>query len=153
MKNIRFFIVLASFIAILIFTSKVHSHVMCKVNKPWGGWAEVCPHYHPPADTGSTVGCDHCGSTPKSPPQIGQPIRNMNNYGMGVDLGWYCKYKHGQSAGSSLIENNAYGWKCIVNGQPVGIDMNDACRSHYGNGSTTRMGNFNDANSWYCVGQ
>jgi hypothetical protein len=77
--------------------------------------------------------------------------RHQNAYGLGMDLVWYCSYRHGSSGRLVLRENNAYGWKCEVNGQDLDIDVFDVCRSIYGGTAQPVMGNFNDRNSWYCT--
>lgn len=76
--------------------------------------------------------------------------RHYNAYGLGMDLAWYCHYRHGASAQLVLREDNAYGWKCNLRGRDLGIDVNDVCRSIYGSDTTPVMGNFNDRASWYC---
>jgi len=76
--------------------------------------------------------------------------RHYNAYGLGMDLAWYCQYRHGASAQLVLREDNAYGWKCYVQGRDLGIEVGDVCRSIYGNGMEAVMGNYNDRNSWYC---
>jgi hypothetical protein len=77
--------------------------------------------------------------------------RHRNNYGLGMDLIWYCSYKYGSSARLVLRENNAYGWKCEVDRQYLAIDTSSVCRVMYGSTYQATMGNFNDSDSWYCA--
>lgn len=77
--------------------------------------------------------------------------RHQNAYGFGMDLVWYCSYKHGSSASLVLRENNAHGWKCEVGGQDLDIDVFDVCRVIYGSAAQPVMGNFNDRASWHCT--
>jgi CubicO group peptidase (beta-lactamase class C family) len=83
--------------------------------------------------------------------QVQAQNRHQNAYGLGMDLVWYCSYRHGSSARLVLRENNAYGWKCEVNGRDLDIDVFDVCRSIYGVTAKPVMENFNDRNSWYCT--
>jgi len=76
--------------------------------------------------------------------------RHQNNYGLGMDLGWYCSYKYGNSAKLVLQENNAYGWKCEVDRQDLSIDVNDVCKTIYGATAQPRLANLSDKDSWYC---
>lgn len=75
-----------------------------------------------------------------------------NKYGgLGLDLEWYCKKKHGASAKIVLREQNAYGWKCLVAGQDIGLDISEACKLQYGQSTPFGMENPSDPEAWYCV--
>ncbi|MBW4689705.1 MAG: hypothetical protein KME40_32580 [Komarekiella atlantica HA4396-MV6] len=75
----------------------------------------------------------------------------QNPYGYGLNLNSYCKQKYGSSSKEVLIENNAYGWRCLVQGgNLVGINIDEACQMHYGYSAKSALGNYNDPSSWYC---
>lgn len=69
----------------------------------------------------------------------------------GVDLDFYCKNKNYR--GVALVENNAYGWKCIgLDGSRLAIDMFDVCRWQYRGGFPRPLfTDFANANSWTCT--
>lgn len=71
---------------------------------------------------------------------------------MGLDLNGYC-VAHGYS-GVMLIENTAYGWRCVTSSSET-ADMNlyDACAWQHGSAyPTPQFSDFNNPNSWACYG-
>ncbi len=71
--------------------------------------------------------------------------------GMGLDLAWYCKYAHGSSSQVVLLGNRYSDWRCTKGSQLVGISINHACKAHYGNTASSRLGPAKGAGDWYCV--
>lgn len=71
---------------------------------------------------------------------------------MGLDLNGYC-VAQGYS-GVTLVENTAYGWRCITSsGETMDMNLYDACASQHGSAyPTPQFSDFNNPNSWACYG-
>jgi hypothetical protein len=80
-----------------------------------------------------------------SPPAFAEDSIHMLG---GVNLEKYCQGKHGV-----LVKkmHNAYGWRCIVNGQEVPVSIEQACRDQYKDPTAEdRLGDFYNPYSWGC---
>lgn len=80
----------------------------------------------------------------------------------GINLNSYCSktVNAGDGSVARLVENNAYGWRCVDStwtGAPFGwatyrvrgMDLNHACRLQYGNGAYVKLVQ-NHAQGWVC---
>lgn len=67
----------------------------------------------------------------------------------GMNLANYCQRKYGSSK-HTLVANNVYGWRCIANGQKLGINASEVCAWQYRPGSVPRYDVYNNAYTWYC---
>lgn len=90
-----------------------------------------------------------------SPPSytIGQApkAKNLKRQGQSLDLPAYCKEKYGSVAALTLKENNALGWRCMVEGKHKEIAYDEACSTQYGTEARPRMRDFDDIGSWQCA--
>ncbi|NRA65430.1 MAG: hypothetical protein HRU19_13165 [Pseudobacteriovorax sp.] len=71
--------------------------------------------------------------------------------GMGLDLAWYCKHAHGSQSQIILLGNKHTDWRCTKGSQLVGISISHACRAHYGNNASSRLGPAKGSGDWYCA--
>jgi hypothetical protein len=71
-------------------------------------------------------------------------------FAQGLDLNGYCNAKVWGRA--TLVEQNAYGWRCDDGaGNVRDMNIDEACRMQYVNASHSAYGNWDDPYSWYCV--
>jgi len=76
---------------------------------------------------------------------------NHNPGGPSLDLPYYCKQKYGSDAAVTLQENNALGWKCMVEGHTQDIAFDEACNMEYGPFAQPAMGEYSNVGSWHCT--
>ena len=94
-----------------------------------------------------------CKTSPYPSYTIGRApkAKNFKRRGQSLDLPAYCKEKYGSVAALTLKENNALGWKCMVEGKHKEIAYDEACSLQYGPEARPRMRDFDDIGSWQCA--
>ncbi|HEX5753998.1 MAG TPA: calcium-binding protein [Archangium sp.] len=68
-----------------------------------------------------------------------------------INLNAYCQQTHGSSAYEVLVQFNAYGWKCRLNGVDYNMSLDAACRQQHVDGDSASFLDFNNPYSWFCV--
>lgn len=77
-------------------------------------------------------------------------FNHRNQWGLGLDLQSYCQAKHGPAVTLVLLEDNAMGWRCLVDDQTIEISFTEACNLQYGTGAVPAVADFQNVRSLHC---